>query len=637
MIEDERRLYRHRNDKAYLEASRDDLLRHQLKLGHSFDWIEVLSGDGPGIVLPNGPVNQEELDRCRLAVLGLHGKAAPETPYDEEFNQYLSFKQLQMLEVGKPVIMMCYVERLFDLSIKRQNTDLQNRVRDSISFGIAQALQYLGRYLAEPDVSLTKTVDGVVRDAAGLLSDKWWPKAGRLKEKKPKEAHKKIPKHKRKKNRPMPLTERGAPLTEDERQIKLSNERFSPLMELHRTGVLKDLRVLFMKPDTFEKLIKEDVLAAKQSTDAGNLERRFWYSVAAGLLRCNLHDSEQASAQRPISEALQNKKPVPRSEQMQFLGVNKTHISLADLAALAFFRLPDAHRLFPVHQFYFPDFEAAATLGELSRHQAARIDSKTANRLTKLLAQPIPAAIKVSRAEVPPTFTHEQFLRYAMARVGSDVWWAQVLKVTPDNFGVRYIWKGMDASAEGDSHPHLYWENIGEVEPLGRLQQEIKRGYIVQFRKPLGSRIWECPRTPPGAHVAILDRSRLAEYCSKDPGAWAEVLIALLALPIRIEGDSRYEQTVTPLLPGYYLALTRVASATLVFMRAYFPARCVRSELDLQYYSRYLTKWEFDMMRYQGELTGNAILMKLGHDKTDEMISLARKIEQQGSEFVSVF
>lgn len=625
MTEHEHHLYRHRDDEAYVEASRDDLLRHQLKVGHSPAWIEVLSGSAPGLILPTGDVDKQELERCRLAIIELHGKAAPETPYDEEFNQYLTPVQLQALKLGKPIIMMCYVERQFELSIKRKNTDLQNRVRDGISFGMAQALQYLGRYMAEPDVSLTKTVDGVVRDAAALMSVEWWPQAGRLKAKKPS------------KKLPAPPVESSAP-TMKEGQIRLLKERFLPLMELHRTGVLSDCRALFMKPDAAEKMIKEDVLAAKKSDDARDLEKQFWYSVAAGLLRCNLYDGEQASAQRPISEALKTMKPVARADQMQFLGVNKSQVSPADLVALAYFKLPDAYRVFPVHHFYFPDFEAAAALGELSRHQVARIDIRTAERLAKLLELPTPAPKPVSREQVPPTFTDEQFLRYAMARIGSDAWWTDVLKATPDNFGVRYIWRGMDANPpEVDFHARLYWETISMIEPLGSLLQKVNRGYIVQFRKLTDGRIWTCPPAPPGAKIAILDMHCLADYCGNDPSAWAEVLIALLALRLRIEGDKRYEQTITPLLPGYYLTLTRIASASLVFMRIYFPERCIRSELDLEYYSRFLTNREFDRMTCEGELTGYSILTALGHQKPNEMVALARKLEELAPEFVSVF
>ncbi|WP_193337159.1 hypothetical protein [Devosia beringensis] len=623
MTEHEHRLYRHRNDDAYVEASRDDLLRHQLKVGINLAWIEVLNGGAPGLILPTGDVDMQELERCRLAIIDLHGKAAPETPYDEEFYQYLTPEQLQALKLGKPIIMMCYVERQFELSIKRKNSDLQNRVRDSISFGMAQALQYLGRYMAEPDVALTKTVDGVVRDAAALISVEWWPQAGRLKAKKPSE--------KRKKKRPRPPIEQSSAPTMEERQIRLLKERFLPLMELHRTGVLSACRALFMKPDAFEKIIKEDVLAAKKSDEAQDLERQFWYSVAAGLLRCNLHDGEQASAQRPISEALKTMKPVARADQMQFLGVTKSQVSPADLVALAYFKLPDAYRVFPIHHFYFPDFEAAAALGELSRHQVARIDIRTAERLAKLLELPTPTAKQVSRKQVPPTFTREQFLRYAMTRIGSEHWWTQVLKITPDNFGIRYIWPGMDARpSEVDFHSRLYWENISRIELLGSLQREVQKGYIVQFRKPVDARIWKCPPGPVGANVAIVDKDYLVEYC-KDPSAWAEVLVALLTLRMRFEGDNRFEQTVTPLLPGYYLTLTRIASATLVFMRAYFPERCIRSELDLQHYSRFLTNREFDTIRYEGELTGNAILIKLGHDKSKEMIQLARKLGLESS------
>jgi hypothetical protein len=287
MIEDERHLYRHRNDKAYIEASRDDLLRHQLKVGHSFAWIEVLGGNAPGIVLPTVPVDEQELDQCRRKVVALHGKAAPETPYDQEFDQFLSPDQLQMITVGKPVIMMCYVERQFDLSIKRQNTDLQNRVRDGISFGMAQSLQYLGRYMADPSVSLTKTVDGVVRDAAELISDDWWPQAGRVKAKEPPAKYRKM--------RKRPGAKKGSFPTLESRQIKPSDQRFDPLMELHRAGVLSDRRALFMMPDAFDKLVKEDVLAAGKSDDTRNLERQFWYSVASGLLRCNLRDGEQVT------------------------------------------------------------------------------------------------------------------------------------------------------------------------------------------------------------------------------------------------------------------------------------------------------------------------------------------------------
>ena len=163
------RLYRHRDDTAYVEASRDALLRHLIKVGHSPAWIEVLMGCAPGIVLPTGEVDQHELELCRQAVIELHGKAAPETPYDDELDQYLTPDQRKTLGQGKPVIMMAFLERQLKLGVTRQNTDLQSRVRDAIAFGMAQSLQYIGRYMADPALAISKTVDGAVRDAAGLL------------------------------------------------------------------------------------------------------------------------------------------------------------------------------------------------------------------------------------------------------------------------------------------------------------------------------------------------------------------------------------------------------------------------------------------------------------------------------------
>src|SRR5690554_5435183 len=101
--------YRKRDDGVYREAHQDDLIRHQWGVGHSPDWIAVLNGTAPGIVLPVGEVDNDVLESCRQAVLDMHGEPAPETVYDPEFDQYLIPDQLNTLDLGMPVIMMAYV------------------------------------------------------------------------------------------------------------------------------------------------------------------------------------------------------------------------------------------------------------------------------------------------------------------------------------------------------------------------------------------------------------------------------------------------------------------------------------------------------------------------------------------------
>ena len=111
--------YRKRDDGVYREAHRDNLIRHQIRIGHTPPWIAVLNGTAPGIVLPIGEVDTEKLEACRQTVRDMHGKAAPETAYDKELDQYLSPEQLEALSQGLPVIMMAYVERQFDITFQR--------------------------------------------------------------------------------------------------------------------------------------------------------------------------------------------------------------------------------------------------------------------------------------------------------------------------------------------------------------------------------------------------------------------------------------------------------------------------------------------------------------------------------------
>ena len=576
--------YRKRDDAVYREAHRDDLIRHQIRVGHSPEWIAVLNGTAPAIVLPHEEVDMAELKSCRQAVLDMHGKPAPETPYDEEFDQYLTPQQLDALKHARPVIMMAYVERQFDIKLQRENSLLQNRVRDGIEFGLGQCLLYIGRLWSSSIGDATKMTATAATDRAVRLFANAWK-----------------------------------PSDEDAKK----DEWHIHVMSLQSAGHLHERAEHFVDPDEADELIKSDVSAVRGSVALTDLERQFWHTTAIGLLNCKGHDGPQASAHRQISRSLQTAEPIAPAHLLDFMGVTRKPVTLVDLMALAFFELPDAHRLFPVFHFHFPDFEALAALGALTRNRSVRIDMKTAARFTKILSYPKPSGRATLEETAPKALTPDQFLRHAMARVGQDAWWTQILQSPADNFGVRHVKVGvlMPSTEEGA----LKLENLARTEPFATLLNLVQIRYRLQVETLPENRIWECPAS---SDVAILDLSRMLQYCGSDSGAIAQTLVELAAAGLCQQFDHADAQTSNPDEPGYYREMVRVAAASLTAMRVLAPDCCKRRELDLRYYARFLTDREYQAMYIYGEITGYIILASLGHDVSAKVLEVTSRHRQ---------
>lgn len=554
--------YRSRNDGVYREGHRDDLVRYQIRARQSEDWRAVLAGSEPAIVLPIGQVNSEELERCRHAVIEMHGKPAQEEPYYEEFDQFLTPKQLEALGNSMPVIMMTYVERQFDVTLRREHSSLQNRVRDSIEFGLGQGLQRIGRLWFARHEAETVASTAAAEFAAGRFAQSWKP------------AH----------------------------ESRSVDDWCEYVLTSARAGNLWERADHFIDPTKSDDFIKAEIRAIRGPAATVDIERQFWQTIVIGLINCKGHDGKQASAQRQISRSFQTGKPVARADVLGFMGVDRVPIQLINVMALAYFDMPDADRLFPTFRFHYPDFEALSVLGALTRGQSVRIDAKTARRLSKSLSNPKPFGVKSSEDNPPQVLTPDEFLRHAMARVGSDKWWSHVLQSSPDNFGVRHVHKG---------------ENLGAIEPgvalddracqklITKLLGELMSAFAFKYGEIDECRIWQYV---PLGNVMLIDMERMMKNFHHDVGLILLHLVDALAAGLHQGLGLDDVNAINPQWPGYYREMVRIAAASHAVMRVIAPRLCNRRQLDLHYYARYLTDLEYQTAHAHGETTARRIL-----------------------------
>lgn len=560
--------YRKRDDGVYREAHRDALIRHQIKVGHNSAWIAVLNGTAPAIVLPIGEVDMTELEACRQAVVDMHGKAAPEAAYDNEFDQYLSPQQLEALGHGLPVIMMAYVERQFDIKARRKNSLLQNRARDAIEFGIGQSIQYIGRLWLSVEDGKTGTAGMASTEAVTRFSEIWAPQY------------------------------EGA-----------EADWWSAYVEnLKGAGSLHERADHFVDPAIRHDLIKAEICSITGVNSTVKSERQFWHTVVLSLIKCKDHDGPQASAHRRISTSHQTNKPVDRGDVLDFMGVTRTPVALIDLMALAYFEMPDVYRLFPTFHFHFPDFEVLAALGALTRGRAVRIDAQTARRMVEILSWPKFAGVGSDDA-TPEVLNAEQFIRHAMARAGSDEWWAYVLQSPHDNFGVRHFRKGEDLGRVKASADTWALDLAASQQAIPRLLPTLTSSFDVREGKFDESRIWHY--LVPG-NLMFLDMERMTKACRNDLGLMVLNLVDALAAGLHQGLGLDEFQTFSPELPGYYREMVRIATASHAVMQVLAPRLCERRELDLQYYARFLTDREYQTAHLHGQTTGHRILEILG-------------------------
>lgn len=566
--------FRDRDDAAYRQAYRDDVVQHQIDLGHTPAWIAVLTGSAPAIILPVGGVDADELEKCRQAVLDMHGAAAPEEPYYPEFDQYLTPTQLERLRKGSPVVMMAYFERQFDVDKQREHSLLQNRVRDSFEFGLAHALQFIGRLFASREAAHIIFAKVATDQAIGLL--KGWIR----------------------------------PEDDDVQQEQWGEY----ILHLKKVGGLHPRATHFVEPKLADDLIRADVQAARMTVNGRNLERRFWYTVVIGLFATRGHDGKQASAHRKMSNALQLMKAIARRVWLDFYGVTRPSVALVDVLVLSYFEMPDAYRLFPVFHFHSPDMEASAVLGALSRDRMVRIDEKTTARLLKILSFPKAKSRDSSAESAPERMTADEFLRHAMDRVGSEDWWKQALTSPPDNFGIRHFRKGDCFQPIGSSeHPRT----IADVcsHPIAkRLLSFARQRFDLRIGQNSLGRIW---RYPMAGRLAVLDLDRMAEYCRNDTNLVIANLVELTAAGMDDMLGLKGLQTNSPQRVGYYREMVRVAVASETVMSKLETRIPQFRALDLRYYARFLTDREYESFRQAGEATGQLILDFIARDLVD--------------------
>lgn len=336
-----------------------------------------------------------------------------------------------------------------------------------------------------------------------------------------------------------------------------------------------------------------------------DIERQFWQTIVIGLINCKDRDGAQASAQRQISRSFQTGKPVARANVLDFLGVTRGPIQLIDLMALAYVEMPDVHRLFPTFQFHYPDFEALAALGALTRGHSVRIDAKTARRLRKSLSNPRPSGVTSSTESPPQVLTPEQFVRHAMVRVGSDTWWSHVLQSPPDNFGVRHFRKGENLGTFVPGPDTLALDVPASERMIKRLMDTLVSSFAFRHGKLDECRIWQY--LEPG-NVMIVDPERWEKASRNDVGLAVMNLVEALAAGFHQGLGLDEFQTFSPQWPGYYREMVRIAAASQSVMNVVAPRLCDRRKVDLRYYARYLTDREYQAAHARGETTGRRIL-----------------------------
>jgi len=566
--------FRDRDDAAYRQAHRDDVIQHQIDLGHTPAWIAVLTGSAPAIILPVGDVNAEELERCRQAVLDMHEFAAPEEPYYDEFDQYLTPRQLERLRKGYPVIMMAYFERQFDLDKHREHSLLQNRVRDSIEFGLAQALQFIGRLFVSRTAAPVIYAKVSTEQAIELL--KGW-----------------IRQH------------------DDEDQQTQWGEY---ILHLKKVGGLHPRAAHFVDPTSADDLIRADIKAARATVNGRNLERRFWYTVVNSLLATRGHDGKQASAHRKMSNALKLMKKIVRGHWLDFYGVTRPSVSLVDILALAYFEMPDAYRLFPAFHFHFPDMEAAAALGALSRDRLVRVDEKTTARLLRILSFPETKGLESSAELAPEPMTANEFLRHAMDRVGTEEWWKQVLENSPDNFGIRHFRKGHCSQPTQSTDIPRTAAGVCSHPVAKKLLSFAEQRFDLRIGQNALGRIWHYPLV---GKLAVLDLERMADYCQDDDNLLIANLVEFTAAGTDDMLGLKGLQTNSPQKVGYYREMVRVAVASETVMSKFETRIPEFRALDLRYYARFLTDREYESCRQAGEATGQLILDFISRELAD--------------------
>lgn len=579
---------RNKSDRAQVEAHRDELLKHYLATGHSKAWLRVLTGEQPGIILPTGDVDQNELAKCRSTIGKYFAIKAPEAVFNEDLASWLSDSQLADLAAGKPAILTHVVERQLAPAVPRSNTSLVSRYRDSAEFGVAQALFYIG-LLTKSSANAANTDEaGAVLWAAGELVKQWLPKSIRMKK----------------------------------------SGSYKYLLHMHKEGKRDELRSQYLDPRAAKVQVLDYVALAHRSESSRVAELRFWRTVLFGILRTVDHPAQQASSQSLLSRALRGLARFSRTEWLTYRGDLRGPVGVDELVALAYLGLPDIERMFPIHAASAPRFKVAAALGELSRGRMARLDIADLMIIAELMNTNTehPAAASAATTNASPIpMSADEFLQHSVRRAGDEAWWQGALALPLDGNSALHLSKQVAYrySNGGQSIDHKGF-NAVELEfasaDLRRIlcQFAANEGYTVIDRPLDGQNLSGI--LPIGTEMAaILDVVGHRRFGDEQGDRLLESLVQLAAGSTRAFLGLENAQAEYPLRPGYWREKVRANVATQVVLGTRIPKCKERLNCDLSLYARYLTDHEFGVCAARGELTGSIIAeyIKKNSGKTD--------------------
>lgn len=559
------------SDRAYVEAHRDDLLSRYIEVGHSEDWISVLMGERPGILLPRGQVDTNELTRLRDLIKQDFILDAPEAVFSEELAQWLSDDQLYALSIGKPVLFTQLVERHLRPAEPRANTNLVSRYRNSAEFGIAISLFYIG--LLIPEEQKTVTEEGAVKFAIDQLCEKK-PFSGWL----------------RRHTNPIGFLENK-----------------------HKDGKRANRISNYYGVKSVNDEIRARVRVARLSKATRLAELRFWLTVFSAVLKTFPQPDKQVVSHNLLSRAARAMLPFPRPEWLNFRGDRRAAADELDLIALAYLDLPDVARIFPNKAASAPRFRASAALGRLSRGLLTRLTAAEIDLLVRL-EKPVPEASSMKTqvsASLPQLMTADEFLFHAKYQIADDVWWFKAFVQPLDQEQTLHLRRDDPvpiSNAEGSAgHNEAELQFFGD--PIRRsLGQFIAdHEYTLHDRELAAGRLFAATQRG-NEHLAILDVRAHRKFRDQQYARLVESFFALAVTCTRALLGPGQLQAEDKFKPGFSREQVRIAAALKIVLADRQPEIIGRLESDIKYHSSALTDRERDACCEAGEFTGELIL-----------------------------
>lgn len=559
------------SDRAYVEAHRDDLLRHYIEVGHSKAWISVLMGELPGILLPRGYVDSDELATLRTQVRRDFILEAPEEVCPDELAQWLSDDQLHALSIGKPVLFTQLVERHLRPAEPRANTNLVSRYRNSAEFGIALSLFYVGLLL--PEEQKTVTEEGAVNFAIEHFREKA-PFSGWL----------------RRHKNPVQF-----------------------LKNRHKDGKRADRISNYYGVKNVNDEVRARVRDARQSKATRLAELRFWLTILSAVLKTLPQPDEQVVSHNLLSRAARALLPFPRPEWLNFRGDYRAAVDAVDLVALAYLDLPDVARIFPNKAVSAPRFRASAALGRLSRGLLTRLTAEDIDLLVRL--ENAESAASTTSRRVLASFTQQmsvdEFLCHAKYQIADDVWWSRASVQPLDQELALHLRRDdpVPISAVDESAGHNKAEVQFLNDPIRVLLAQFIADceYTIQDRELAAGRLFATTRKGK-VHLAVLDVRAHRKFRDQQYARMVESLVALAVTCTRADFDPGRLQAEDQSKPGFSREQVRIASALKIVLAKRQPEIMERLDSNIAYYSSALTDRERDACRWAGEFTGELIL-----------------------------